>query len=78
MWNILAFFLDPDLFQGDIALDPDEHVHLINGTGDKAYASIKGGRWPQGKVPYVIERSIGKFSVYLVIKTIFPYNLQFT
>jgi len=48
-----------ELFQGDIALDPDEHVHLINGTGDKVYASIKGGRWPEGKVPYYIEGSIG-------------------
>ena len=31
---------------------------LVNGTN--AYGSIIGGRWPNGVVPYVIDRSIGK------------------
>jgi len=47
------------LFQGDIALDPDERMPSWGNGSLKTFASIKGGRWPEGKVPYYIERSIG-------------------
>jgi len=51
------------LFQGDIALDPDEYLPYGNGTlhgnGTITYGSMKGGRWPGGRVPYYIEGSIG-------------------
>jgi len=54
---------NPGLFQGDIALDPDERMPFGNGTlhgnGTITFASIKGSRWPGGKIPYVIESSIG-------------------
>lgn len=52
----LLFLADPGLFEGDIVLDPDEREGTKNGN---AYASIKGGRWPNARVPYVITGSIG-------------------
>lgn len=45
------------MWQGDIVLDPDEFEKGWNNT---QYASIKGGRWPGGRVPYIIDRSISK------------------
>ena len=39
-------------------MTPMEIEALVNGTN--AYGSIIGGRWPNGVVPYVIDRSIGK------------------
>jgi len=63
---------NPDLFQGDIALDPDEHVHLINGSS--LFASIKGGRWPEGKVPYQIEGSIGMWGARAINAAIENYH----
>ena len=49
---------DPKLFGGDMVMTPMEIEALVNGTN--AYGSIIGGRWPNGVVPYVIDRSIGK------------------
>ena len=49
---------DPKLFGGDMVMTPMEIKALVNGTN--AYGSIIGGRWPNGVVPYVIDRSIGK------------------
>ena len=39
-------------------MTPMEIEALVNGTN--VYGSIIGGRWPNGVVPYVIDRSIGK------------------
>ena len=39
-------------------MTPMEIEALVNGTN--AYGSIIGGRWPNGIVPYVIDRSISK------------------
>jgi len=44
-------------FQGDIILDPDEFEQGWNKSKETTYASIKGGRWPNGVVPYYIEGS---------------------
>ena len=60
----LLFLADPGLFEGDIVLDPDEREGTKNGN---AYASIKGGRWPNARVPYVITGSIGMCHVFLII-----------
>jgi len=48
---------NPNMFEGDIVLDPDERESTFGQIN--TYASIKGGRWPNAKVPYVITRSIG-------------------
>jgi hypothetical protein len=46
-------------FEGDMILDPDEFEHGWNTTKEKTtYASIKGGRWPNAVLPYVIEGSV--------------------
>jgi len=45
------------MFQGDILLRPDEDDR--NGN---QFASIKGGRWPNGKVPYIIDSALGSFA----------------
>ena len=50
---VFRIFLDESLFQGDILLDPDEDER-----GQNTFASIKGGRWPGAKIPYVIDSSI--------------------
>ena len=44
------------MFEGDIVLDPDEREEKSQGN---TFASIKGGRWPGARIPYVIDRSIG-------------------
>lgn len=49
---------NPNLWQGDIVLDPDE-IESDMRTDKLGYASIKGGRWPR-TIPYKIERSIGR------------------
>lgn len=62
---------NPHLWQGDIVLDPDE---FEKGWNETKYASIKGGRWPGGKVPYVIERSIGAQGVRVINAAIQQYH----
>jgi len=52
------------LFEGDMVLDPDEREGALKGN---AFASIKGGRWPGAKIPFVIDNSIdyqGKMAIY--------------
>ena len=44
-------------------MTPMEIEALVNGTN--AYGSIIGGRWPNGIVPYVIDRSIGKENEFI-------------
>ena len=53
----MIFFSDPGMFEGDLVLDPDEREGKLKGN---AFASIKGGRWPNARIPYYIESSIGK------------------
>ena len=53
-YAILIFFIDIGAYEGDIILDPDEKEETF---GQVTYASIKGGRWPNGIIPY--ESGIG-------------------
>lgn len=55
-WN--KFMEVPGLYQGDIQLSPDQW-EIIRSNGSTPFGSIVGGRWPGGKIPYVIESSIG-------------------
>jgi len=70
MWLLLLLFLikvvssewvdemeNPNMFEGDIVLDPDERESTFGQVN--TYASIKGSRWPGAKVPYEIQGSIG-------------------
>ncbi|XP_002166229.4 astacin-like metalloprotease toxin 5 isoform X1 [Hydra vulgaris] len=54
-WNIAME--NPKLFGGDMVLSPDQIVALRNKT--LAYGSHKSRRWPNGRIPYVIDRSLG-------------------
>lgn len=48
-------FLDTELFQGDIVLDPEQK----NADGSVAYGAIDtGGRWKDAIVPYIIHESL--------------------
>jgi len=62
---------NPGLWQGDIQLDPDEKEHR---NGSHVYASIKGGRWPGGRIPYVITSSIGYRGVQAINSAIANYH----
>jgi len=62
---------NPDLFEGDIVLDPDE-MERRNRT--HVFCSIKGGRWPGAKVPYVITNSIGSKGVRAIKAAIGEYH----
>ena len=48
----------PGLYQGDIKLSPEQQQLLYNGS--HPFGSIVDKRWPGGKVPYVVESSIGE------------------
>jgi len=60
---------DESLFQGDIQLDPDEDERGLN-----TFASIKGGRWPGAKLPYVIDSSISSGGVIAINAAIADYH----
>jgi len=56
-------------FQGDIMLDPDEQPQNKN-----AFASIKGGRWPGGSIPYLISRSFTYTEKRKIMEAIDEYH----
>ena len=47
------------MFEGDIEVTPEQMERLQKGTNE--FGSIIGRRWPNGRIPYKIESSIGKF-----------------
>ncbi|XP_057291615.1 zinc metalloproteinase nas-4-like [Hydractinia symbiolongicarpus] len=71
---------NPGMFEGDIQLDPDEKEGILK-TGN-AFASIKGGRWPGGRITYQIDSSIGSRGVSAINNAIANYHrytcLKFT
>jgi len=64
---------NPNLFQGDILLDPDEKLHH-NESSTFASVSLKGGRWPGGVIPYVIGDDIGSKGVQAINDAIKDYH----
>jgi len=60
---------DEALFQGDIQLDPDEDERGLN-----TFASIKGGRWPNARIPYYIDGSIGSGGRSAIAAAIADYH----
>lgn len=63
-------------YEGDMVLDPDEYEPgwNISRHGHGTYASIRGGRWPNGVVPYVITSSIGARGVQAIYAAIANYH----
>merc|ERR1712141_529067 len=63
-------------FEGDIILDPDEFEHGWNVSRNEphTYASIKGGRWPGGVIPYQVESSLGTTAKNVINKAIANYK----
>ncbi|EDO45685.1 predicted protein, partial [Nematostella vectensis] len=58
----------PDLFEGDIKLDPAQRWALLDGMGlDETglRGSMIGNQWPGGLVPYTIDASLGRLSVIM-------------
>ena len=55
------FSLDPNLFEGDMILRPDQIARWKN--GELGYGSKKNRNelWPNGVVPYVISYELRKF-----------------
>ena len=52
-----------DLFEGDILLT-NANRYVVNG-GDKHTSSV--GKWPNGVVPYIFERSFGEKFCYICL-----------
>ncbi|XP_032218167.2 zinc metalloproteinase nas-15 isoform X2 [Nematostella vectensis] len=55
----------PDLFEGDIKLDPAQRWALLDGMGlgeTGLRGSMIGNQWPGGLVPYTIDASLKKYS----------------
>ncbi|XP_057291911.1 hatching enzyme 1.2-like [Hydractinia symbiolongicarpus] len=63
---------NPGVFEGDMVLDPDEKEGVWK-TGN-AFASIKGGRWPGAKIPYVVEGSISSRGISAINAAIADYH----
>jgi len=59
-----------NLYEGDIVLDPDEREQINGHT----YASIKGGRWPNGIIPYDVWPSTSKKVKDMIPKAIAEYE----
>ncbi|XP_057316847.1 low choriolytic enzyme-like [Hydractinia symbiolongicarpus] len=66
---------NPNLYQGDMVLRPDQKEVLKN--GGSAFASIIGYRWPNGVVPYVVTNGIGNDGKKAVADAIADYH-EFT
>jgi len=62
----------PGLYQGDIQLNPEQWQRVMNGTN--TYGSIVGRRWTGGKIPYVIESSIGSQGRQAIASAIADYH----
>ena len=64
-----VFRSDPNLFEGDIVLDPDQRLAIEHGSN--AMAATAGKIWPV-YVPYEIETKLSKFmfSCFLIIALI--------
>jgi len=70
---------DPNLFQGDMVLTPDQQSALRK--AENGYASIPANRWPGGKIPYTIS-SMGRQGINAINAAIADYHkytcLRFT
>ena len=54
---------NPDLFEGDMILTPDQRMAAELGldVAPIGRAAIKGRQWPRGVMIYAIDRGLGKF-----------------
>lgn len=52
---------DPDIFEGDIILTPEQRAAVESGQR----ASITTGKWPGGVLVYTIDSSLGKLMIEL-------------
>lgn len=62
---------NPHLLEGDIVLDPDE---MPMPGAHSVFASIKGGKWPNAVLPYVIDSSLGASARKVIDKAIADYQ----
>ena len=63
--GVKAFDGNSDLYQGDIVLDPDtrrllREDTLPNRRRRRAVKKLQQARWPNGVVPYMYEKDLGK------------------
>ncbi|XP_066924251.1 hatching enzyme 1.2-like [Clytia hemisphaerica] len=62
------------LYQGDILLDPDEDERGLNATNKNTFASIRGGRWPGARVPFILHRSLSQAGVNAIYAAINDFH----
>ena len=75
---------DPNLFEGDMELSPEQRHHAENGEdvdSDRKRGSIRNNLWPGGVLVYQIDSSISKFlvnSINLKLDKFLIITLQLT
>ena len=68
-----AFFDGWTLYEGDIVLDMRTRLLIRGGhlRRKRAVKKLQSSRWPNGEIPYVVDRDLGK------LKTIFEFKELF-
>ena len=63
-----SFFLDPDLFEGDMELTPEQQVAIdlkIKGVDASTFGSSTHPSWPK-VIPYEIQGYLGKYTQFMM------------
>lgn len=68
-----AFFDGWTLYEGDIVLDMRTRLLIQGGhlRRKRAVKKLQSSRWPNGEIPYVVDRDLGK------LKTMFEFTELF-
>ena len=62
-----------NLYGGDMVLSPD-HIAALTSNNTLSYGSHKSRRWPNGRIPYVIQSSLGPQARNAILAAIKVYH----
>ena len=55
-------------------MDPDEDERGLNGTNKNTFASIRGGRWPGARIPFILHNSLSQAAVNAIYAAMNDYQ----